>query len=80
MEITLQMEKDVNASLLNLHKIAEENNDPNMTDFIEGEFLSEQVEAIKDVADMCTNLARVGHDGLGLYLFDQNLLAKVQHT
>ncbi len=77
MEITLQMEKDVNASLLNLHKVAEEEADPNFTDFIEGNFLNEQVEAIKEIADMLTNLARVGNDGLGLYLFDQALQTKV---
>lgn len=44
-----------------------------MCDFIEGEFLKEQVEAQKMISDMITNLRRVGGDGLGLYLFDKNL-------
>ncbi|KAF9961145.1 fts3-like protein [Mortierella alpina] len=73
-EITLQMEKDVNKSLLNLHAIAEENNDPQLCDYIESEFLEEQVGAIKKIADLVSQLNRVGGDGLGLYLWDQELL------
>jgi len=57
--------KDVNKSLLNLHKVAEENNDPQLCDFIETEYLEEQVEAIKKIADLVTQLNRVGGDGLG---------------
>lgn len=64
---------DVNKSLLNLHKVAEENNDPQLCDFIESEYLEEQVEAIKKIADLVTQLNRVGGDGLGrkfsLFLF-----------
>lgn len=56
---------DVNKSLLNLHKVAEENNDPQLCDFIESEYLQEQVEAIKKIADLVTQLNRVGGDGLG---------------
>ncbi|KAI8812788.1 ferritin-like superfamily [Cladochytrium replicatum] len=72
-EIALQLEKDVNTSLLKLHKVAEEQNDPATMDFLEGEYLKEQVEANKQLSDMLTQIARVGGDGLGLYLFDQNL-------
>ena len=43
-----------------------------MTDFIEGQYLQEQVEAIKKIADHITNLKRVG-SGLGEYMFDKNL-------
>ncbi|KAF9427001.1 fts3-like protein [Podila epigama] len=73
-ESTLQLEKDVNKSLLNLHKTAEENNDPQLCDFIESEYLEEQVQAIKKISDLVTQLNRVGGDGLGLYLWDQELL------
>ncbi|KAF9994620.1 fts3-like protein [Modicella reniformis] len=73
-ESTLQLEKDVNKCLLNLHKVAEENSDPQLCDFIESEYLEEQVEAIKKIADLVTQLNRVGGDGLGLYLWDQELL------
>ncbi|CEG84193.1 Putative Ferritin [Rhizopus microsporus] len=71
-ESALQLEKDVNHSLLKLHKIADSNSDPQMCDFIEGNFLGEQVEAIKKLSDMVTQLNRVG-EGLGLYLWDQQL-------
>ncbi|RUO96495.1 hypothetical protein BC936DRAFT_141942 [Jimgerdemannia flammicorona] len=63
---------DVNKSLLNLHKIAEESNDPQLCDYIESNFLEEQVKSIKALASMCTQLNRVG-DGLGVYLWDQQL-------
>ncbi|KAF8928919.1 Stores iron in a soluble, non-toxic, readily available form [Dissophora ornata] len=75
-EATLQLEKDVNKSLLNLHKVSEENNDPQLCDFVESEYLEEQVEAIKKIADLVTQLNRVGGDGLGLYLWDQELLKR----
>ncbi|KAI9473950.1 MAG: ferritin-like superfamily [Benjaminiella poitrasii] len=71
-ESALQLEKDVNKSLLNLHKIADGQNDPQMCDFIESTYLGEQVEAIKKLADMVTQLNRVG-EGLGVYLWDQQL-------
>jgi len=74
LETTLQMEKDVNQSLLNLHQIAEENHDPALQDFIESEFLTEQVDDIKRAADYVTELKRCGGDGLGLYFFDRKFL------
>eukprot|EP00158_Paraphelidium_tribonemae_P001428 Partr_v1_DN24397_c0_g2_i2_m31680 putative Stores iron in a soluble, non-toxic, readily available form. Important for iron homeostasis (By similarity) len=73
-EVALQMEKDINSRLLKLHQVAESQNDSQLCDFIEGEFLGEQVEAMKRLADMLTNLSRVGNDGLGLFLFDKELL------
>ena len=41
-----------------------------MMDFLEGEFLQEQVKAIKQLADYATNLKRVG-PGLGEFQFDK---------
>jgi len=41
-----------------------------MMDFIESNFLEEQVEAIKEFSDFVTNLKRVG-PGLGEYQFDK---------
>merc|ERR1712072_1200331 len=73
MEAALQLEKDVNESLLNMHKIADEAGDAQFCDFLEGNYLNEQVEAIKEIADHCTNLRRVG-TGLGEYLFDKQTL------
>jgi len=72
LEAALALERQVNDKLLALHKTASDNNDPQLTDFLEGEFLKEQVEAIKKIADLITNLKRVG-EGLGVYLFDKDL-------
>lgn len=44
-----------------------------MCDFIEGNFLTEQVEAIKEISGYITNLKRVG-PGLGEYQFDRETL------
>ena len=59
--------------MLALHAIADKANDAQMTDFIEGTFLVEQVEAIKDISDKITNLKRCG-EGLGVYLFDKQTM------
>ena len=72
LEDALALEKEVNEKLLRMHSVADAQNDPQMTDFIEGHFLNEQVDAIKDLADKITNLKRVG-DGLGVYLFDKDM-------
>jgi len=73
MELALSLEKLVNEKLLNLHSVADRNNDPQMTDFIDSEFLSEQVDAIKKIADYVTQLRMVGK-GHGVWHFDQRLL------
>lgn len=44
-----------------------------MCDWIEKHFLTEQVEAIKELSDYITNLKRVG-TGLGEYIFDKETL------
>jgi len=72
MQVALGLEKSVNQSLLDLHKVADSHNDAQMTDFLEGEFLQEQVKAIKDIGDKISNLKRVGA-GLGEYMFDKEL-------
>jgi len=70
MEAALALEKQVNQSLLDLHAVASSHNDAQMSDFIENHYLTEQVEAIKQLADYVTNLKRVG-PGLGEYMFDK---------
>jgi ferritin heavy chain len=72
MELALALEKLTNEKLLQLHQAASDANDPQMTDFIEGEFLTEQVEAIKKVSEYVSQLRRVGK-GLGVYHFDLQL-------
>jgi len=43
-------------------------------DFLEGEYLKEQVDAIKEISDHITQLKRVG-TGLGEYLYDKESLS-----
>jgi len=73
MQSALNLEKSVNQALLDVHAIAVRHNDVQMTDFLEGEYLKEQVESIKQIADYCAILKRVG-PGVGEYLFDKETL------
>lgn len=73
MQVALSLEKNVNKALLDLHTLADAHGDKQFCDFLESEFLSEQVEAIKLLSDYVTNLKRVG-PGLGEYMFDKHTL------
>nr|ARU12137.1 ferritin [Conus frigidus]ASF90534.1 ferritin [Conus ebraeus]QFQ61169.1 Ferritin [Conus magus]UMA83327.1 venom-related protein ferritin [Conus judaeus]UMA82394.1 venom-related protein ferritin [Conus ebraeus] len=73
MQVALALEKSVNQSLLDLHEVATNHNDAQMTDFLEGNYLQEQVRSIKELGDYITNLKRVG-PGLGEYMFDKETL------
>jgi len=72
-QAALTLEKKVNQTLLDLHKVATAHEDAHLTDYLEGEFLSEQVESIKQLADYVTQLKRCG-PGLGEYMFDRETL------
>ena len=76
METSLAIEREVNESLLRVHQVGVEEDDPAMCDFIEGEFLRTQNEQIKEAAELVTQLERCGGDGLGLYLFDKQFQKK----
>ncbi|VDO94536.1 unnamed protein product [Soboliphyme baturini] len=73
MEDALALERMVNQSLMDLHKIASSHEDANMCDFLETEYLAEQVESMKQIAGYITNLKRAGR-GLGEYCFDRETL------
>ncbi|VAI16159.1 unnamed protein product [Triticum turgidum subsp. durum] len=81
MELALALEKLVNEKLHNLHSVATRCNDPQLTDFVESEFLQEQVnllpysrvDAIKKISEYVSQLRRVGK-GHGVWHFDQMLL------
>ena len=68
----LELEKEINQSLLDLHVVAEDKGDGHLSDFIEEHFLEEQVESIKDVGDLVTRIERAG-EGLGLIYIDDEL-------
>lgn len=72
LEAALTLEKQVNESLLGIHKIAETHGDSQFQDFLESEYLAEQVEAQKELGDMITQIIRCGK-GLGVYQFDKTL-------
>jgi len=73
LESALQLERTVNQALLDLHKLADSHGDAQLTDFLESEYLGEQVEAIKKLGDLITQAKRAGN-GLGEYLFDKHTM------
>ncbi|XP_028268708.1 ferritin, liver middle subunit [Parambassis ranga] len=76
MQCALQLEKNVNQALLDLHKLASEHADPHLCDFLETHYLNEQVEAIKKLGDHITNLSRMDANSnkMAEYLFDKHTL------
>lgn len=74
LETALGLERHVNQALLDLHAVASTNNDAHLADFLESEYLDEQVDAIKEYGDLITKCKRAG-PGLGEYMFDKELKA-----
>jgi len=72
MSAALELEKTVNQTLLELHSVAGSQGDANLCDFLESEYLEEQVQAIKELSGYVTQLKRVG-TGFGEYIFDKEL-------
>ncbi len=62
-------------SLLDLHGVASDKNDAHLCDFLESTFLTEQVEGIKELADLATKLRRAG-DGLGTHIIDKEMASQ----
>merc|ERR1712107_696225 len=54
----VRAEKTVNQSLLDIHKVAGDKGDGHLCDFLESEYLTEQVEGIKAVGDLITKMKR----------------------
>ena len=52
-EASLELEKKVHESILAMHKNADEHGDAQLTDFLEGEYLKEQVHYIKHSFYLC---------------------------
>ncbi|KAL4304497.1 hypothetical protein GQ457_10G012350 [Hibiscus cannabinus] len=69
MELALSLEKLNNEKLLNFHKMANDINDVHLADFIETEFLTEQVDSIRKLSEYVAQLRRVGK-GQGVWHFD----------
>jgi len=77
MQLALQLEKNVNQALLDLHKIASEKGDPHLCDFLETHYLNEQVEAINKLGGYITNLTKMDaqNDKMAEYLFDKHTMS-----
>lgn len=71
-EAALELEKTVNQSILDIHDVASTRSDPHLCDFLETHFLTEQVEAIKELGDWVTRIKRVG-PGLGEHIVDKEI-------
>jgi len=84
----LELEKKVNDKLLKFHDCGDSPKDPQLQDFLEAEYLKEQVDANKELADLITRMERAtAHmnpdgkiialcDGLGLHTIDDELAKK----
>jgi ferritin heavy chain len=70
-EKALEMENIIYTSLINVHKTSEKYSDPQFGDFVEGEFLKEQVHAISEITKYISQLKRIGNDGHGLWNFNE---------
>ncbi|KOC66889.1 Soma ferritin [Habropoda laboriosa] len=72
MKDALSLEKEVNEALLGLHELASLHTDSNLVDFLETEYLQEQVDSIEEIANNVTQLERVG-EGVGVHIFDREI-------
>ena len=70
-EKALELEQTVYNHLLKLHKIAESSGDPQFTDFIEGTFLNEQINAINELGNYIAQIMRIGSSGHAQWNFDK---------
>ncbi|EGV97386.1 Ferritin heavy chain [Cricetulus griseus] len=75
MDCALHLEKSVNQSLLELHKLGTDKNDPHLCDFIETHYLNEQMKSIKELGGHVTNLRKMGAPTvMAEYLFNKHTL------
>ena len=69
-ELALELEQKVYKNLLNLHKIADNKEDYQFSDYIESNFLEEQLKSINQLSSIIGKLKRIGNNGHGLWHFD----------
>ena len=72
-ELALELEESVNKKLIELHKVAEAEDDAQFADYLEGQFLEEQVEAIADLSRIISQLNLIGEDGHGIWALVNSL-------
>lgn len=59
-------------NILQLHTVANEHNDVHLSGFLEENFITEQVDSIKEFANHVTSLTRLG-EGVGVHIFDKEI-------
>lgn len=72
-EDALYTERLVNDALLDIHWDAQNKNDNHLQDFLESEYLNEQVDSIRELAGFLTVLRRLVDNPLGIHQFDEEL-------
>jgi len=72
MEFALKLEINVNRALLHMHKVGSNADDAQFCDFLESNYLEEQVESINSIAKVIRKLMRAG-PGLGEYTVDREM-------
>ncbi|KAK0429171.1 hypothetical protein QR680_011231 [Steinernema hermaphroditum] len=73
----LELERANNTALHELHGVVDDKADPDCRRFLQQNYLREQVNEIEEMARRYNHCRRVG-DGLGEYLYDQELLEKAR--
>ena len=68
----LQMEQMVYKSLMELHKKADECNDYQFSDYLESNYLGEQLEAVNMLRKCVTELEMIGDNGHGVWDYNKN--------
>ncbi|XP_075461719.1 ferritin heavy chain A-like isoform X2 [Ascaphus truei] len=78
MQAALHLQRNVNQALLDVHSLSTVRKDSHLCDFLETEYLEEQVKSMKKLGDFITNLKRLGvpQNGMGEYLFDKHTLGE----
>ena len=70
--LSLVLEKSVNEKILELHKIASDNNDPQFCNFLD-EFLTEQVKDINELTAYISRLNLINDNGVDIINFIKHL-------
>lgn len=73
----IHLEKELNVKLYNIHKNADRIcADPHLMDFLETEFLEEQISSIRQLSRLLTSLTSFEKDNrqMGEYLVDKELI------
>ncbi|XP_041034051.1 ferritin, lower subunit-like [Carcharodon carcharias] len=76
-QYALELQKIINESLLDLHHLASDKQDPQMCGFLESNFLTSGVEIMKKLGDHITTLKKLSKgqmSGMGEYLVNKHTL------